>query len=185
MRALGDTRAWLADGVLDVHHDAPDWSDRILFDVPGAAVYAIAVQHVDGDAFELRRGTGANPQLELYAPLPMGSTARQSEMKYLSGIFERLTFSNAKPLSEIENIVVLQKVSVTAVNGLIFTLNRLSGDEDAGVWANLDVTSVPGISLPEAAKHELERVRNTVTGWVFLLPRPVSERLKIRLKNFL
>jgi len=185
VRLPAKPRAWLTHGTLDVHHDAPEWSARTVVDVPPATVYAVKVERSDGDDFELRRTIAGGKTFQLYSPSVLGPGTQQHHMKYLSGIFDKLRFSNAKPVSDIPNIDVLRRVSVTATNGLIVTLNYLSTDQKERIWAILEANPAPGVPLAETAAQELAQIRGAVDGWVLLLPRSAGQRLKIRLRDLL
>lgn len=186
VRSPGDATAWLADGSLDVHYDAADWSDRSLIDIKPTAVQSMTIVYGSGERIALGRGGSHMEELSLVTPPPGTTVRHRYQIKYLAGMFDGLRMSSARAASgnDGNNGSV---VTVTSRSGVQVTLRQLINDSRGRkpdqLWATLTVEAAAGARLAAGEAANVARMRAAFSGWEFLLSRAVNERLKIRLTD--
>ena len=188
VRSVGAPTAWLADGSLDIHYGAIDWSDRRLVDIEPAAVLAMTIVHADGDRIALGGRNSLNDELTLLSLPPATPVRNRYQIKYLAGMFEDLEMASARPRSSTEPGVVAT-ASVISQRGLQVTLQQLADDSPnempKQLWVILTAQAAAGARLAAADAATLTRLQQKFAGWEFKLSRAVNERLKIRLAEII
>ena len=186
MRLPGDERAWLAEGSLDVHHDAPDWSDRMVVDIDARALSTLAVTHADGEVVSLHRDEPGVRKLTL-TNLPAGADIRhQYRIDYMAELLQGLRFNDAKRAgaADIEAIPVFEAVAESQ-GGLAVTLRAGAPDEDGAVWARIAAAVSGDAPASDHARLEAARIVANFSGWSVKLPRTVTHRLRIRMGDII
>ena len=181
MRLPDSARAWLAAGTLDVRHDAPDWSERVLIDVPASAIAALRVTHADGETIELERTSPTDPKLTL-TNLPAGTTIEhQYQIDYMASLLENLSFSDARRATPAEASERGGfEATVETQDGRVVRLKTTDATPDGTLWARIDARPSDTRAITDPAREDVERIRSTLAGWAFRLPRTITERLEIR-----
>ena len=91
IRLPGRERAWLAEGILDVHRDAAGWSDREIVDIDARSVRSMTVRHEDGEVVDLYRAESDDRKLTL-RNLPAGAAvAHQHQIDFMAGLLQGLS----------------------------------------------------------------------------------------------
>jgi hypothetical protein len=180
VRLPSEQRAWLAEGRLDVHHDAPGWSNRLLVDIEPTAVQALRLQHADGEVIAFTRASGAGEPFALEG-LPDGTALEQpAQLNYLAGIMTGLRFDDAAHHQATSARKLPVRVMVQSANGLTVTLDATPVDAEGRVWGSFKAGITTAADSASSARTEAKRINTELAGWVFRLPRAVAQRLSVR-----
>ena len=186
VRLLGEQRAWLAEGTLDVRYDAVDWSNRSVVDVRASSVGVLSLTHDDGETVEIYRKNSEDADLTLKELPTNAEIENQYQIDYMGGLFDGITFEDAKRADEIDfDGNPGSRSTLISTEGLVVMLRATAPAEDGTVWAQFDADVAKDIKPTEDAEKEAERIKSTLADWAFQLPRAKTERLKIRLKDII
>ena len=186
IRLPGRERAWLAEGTLDVHRDASGWSDREIVDIDARAIRSLTVRHADGEVVDLHRA-GADDRKLTLRNLPAGtSVAHQHEIDFMAGLLKGLSFVDARagPPSD-PALAPGFEATVRTPGHLRVTLRAGNPAEDGTLWAAIDAGLAGDVEASDHARAEASRIASQFDGWLLKLPRRISDRLKIRLRDII
>ena len=186
IRLPGDERAWLAEGSLDVHHGAPDWSDRMVVDIDTRSLTTLVVTHADGEVVALHRNQPGDRKLTL-KNLPAGADVEhQYQIDYMAGLLQGVRFNDAKRV-DMANLEAIPAFEATAQSqsGLAVTLSASAPEEDGSVWARIEATVSGEAPAPDHARQETARINANFDGWGVKLPRTITDRFRIRLDDII
>lgn len=184
IRLPRETRAWLAQGTLDVRYDGPDWSERTLVDVPAKTVKAITIAHPQHRTIEITQAAPGSSALTLKGLPANAKIEHQYQIGYLAGLLAGITFSDARRAKEIKSSFKNAfRTTLTATSGLVVIVRATEINADGTVWAQFDAALED--TATQAAEHEAARIKSALAGWAFKLPHAFSERLKIRLSDII
>ena len=184
IRLPGRERAWLAEGTLDVHRDAGAWSDRAIVDVDARSVRSLTVRHEDGEVVDLHRAEPDDRKLTL-RNLPAGAVvAHQHHIDFMAGLLKGLSFVDARAGPSSDPAVAPGfEATVRTADHLRVTLRAGNPAEDGTLWAAIDAGLAVGVEASDHARAEASRIASQFDGWLLKLPRRISDRLKIRLRD--
>lgn len=186
MRLPDDNRAWLVEGSLDVHHDAPDWSDREVVDIDARSLSTLVVTHADGDVVALHRNEPGDRKLAL-KNLPAGADVEhQYQIDYLSELLQGLRFNDAKraDVADLDAVPAFEVVAKSQ-SGLAVTLHAGPPEESGSVWARIAAAVSGDAPASDHARREAARIVANFSGWSVKLPRTVADRLRIRMGDII
>ena len=186
MRLPGHERAWLVEGSLDVHHDAPDWSDRTVVDIDARSLATLVVTHADGEVVALHRSQPGDWKLSL-KNLPAGTAIEHPyQIDYMAELMQGVGFNDAKR-ADVANLEAIPAVEAVAQShsGLTVTLRAGAPEADGSVWARIEATAPGEAPASDQARQEAARINADFNGWSIKLPRTVTERLRIRLGDII
>ena len=186
IRLPGRARAWLAEGALDVHRDAPGWSDREIVDIDARSIRSLTVRHADGEVVDLHRAAPDDRKLTL-RNLPAGAAvAHQHEIDFMAGLLKGLSFVDARAGPPSDPAVAPGfEATVRTADHLRVTLRAGNPAEDGTLWAAIDAGLAVGVEASGHARAEASRIASRFDGWLVKLPRRISDRLKIRLRDII
>ena len=186
IRLPGRERAWLAEGTLDVHRDAPSWSDREIVDIDVRSVRSMTVRHRDGEVVDLYRARPGDRKLTLRT-LPAGAAiAHQHQIDFMAGLLTELSFVDARPGGPSDPAVAPGfEATVESVDHLRITLRAGNPTEDGSLWAAIDAGLAIDAEASDPARAEASRIASQFDGWLLKLPRRISDRLEIRLHDII
>ena len=186
IRLPGRERAWLAEGTLDVHRDASGWSDREIVDIDARSIRSLTVRHADGEVVDLHRAGPDDRKLAL-RNLPAGAVvAHQHEIDFMAGLLQGLSFIDARAGPPSDPAVAPGfEATVETADRLRVTLRAGNPAEDGTLWAAIDAGLVAGVDASDHARAEASRIASQFDGWLLQLPRRISDRLKIRLRDII
>ena len=184
IRLPGRERAWLAEGTLDVHRDAAGWSDREIVDIDGRSIRSLTVRHADGEVVDLHRAEPDDRKLTL-RNLPAGtSVAHQHEIDFMAGLLKGLSFVDARAGPPSDPAVAPGfELTIETADHLRVTLRAGDPAEDGTLWAAIDAGLAVDAEASDHARAEASRIASQFDGWLLKLPRRISDRLKIRLRD--
>ena len=184
IRLPGRERAWLAEGTLDVHRDASGWSDREIVDIDARSIRSLTVRHADGEVVDLHRAEPDDRKLTL-RNLPAGAAiAHQHEIDFMAGLLKGLSFVDARAGPPSDPAVAPGfEATVRTADHLRVTLRAGNPAEDGTLWAAIDAGVAVGVEASDHARAEASRIASRFDGWLLKLPRRISDRLKIRLRD--
>lgn len=184
IRIVGDSRAWLVNGALDVRYDAADWSDRLLLDIDADALMALTVKHANGDAVELHRQKPNDLKMTL-KNLPVDAKVEhQFQIDYMTGLLQKVRLNDARRMktAALATMPAFEVIAHTK-DHLAITLRADEPAEDGSVWASIDAQVLSEADVSEQTRKHASRINLRCRGWQFKLPRTVTDRLKIRLSD--
>ena len=186
IRLPGRERAWLAEGTLDVHRDAPGWSDREIVDIDARSVRSMTIRHADGEVVDLHRADPGDRKLTL-RNLPEGAVvAHQHHIDFMAGLLTGLSFVDARAGGPSDLAVAPGfEATVETADHLRVTLRAGNPAEDGTLWAAVDAGVAAGIEASEQVWSEALRIASQLDGWIVKLPRRVSDRLELRLHDII
>ena len=184
VRLPGRERAWLAEGILDVHRDAIGWSDREIVDVDARSIRSITVRHEDGEVVDLHRAEPGDRRLTL-RNLPAGAAvAHQHQIDFMAGLLEGLSFVDARAGGPSDPAVSPGfEATAESMDHLRVTLRAGKPAEDGSLWAAVDAGLAADAEASDHARAEASRIASRFDGWLLKLPRRISDRLEIRLHD--
>ena len=186
IRLPGRERAWLAEGTLDAHRGAAGWSDREIVDIHARAIRSLTVRHADGEVVDLHRAGRDDRKLTL-RNLPAGtSVAHQHEIDFMAGLLQGLSFVDARAGGPSDPAVAPGfEATIRTADHLRVTLRAGNPAEDGTLWAAIDAGLAVGVEASDHARAEASRIASQFDGWLLKLPRRISDRLKIRLRDII
>ena len=186
IRLPGRERAWLAEGTLDVHRGASGWSNREIVDIHARAIRSLTVRHADGEVVDLHRAGPDDRKLTL-RNLPAGtSVAHQHEIDFMAGLLKGLSFVDARAGPPSDPAVAPGfEATVRTADHLRVTLRTGKRAEDGTLWAAIDAGVAVGAEASDHARAEASRIASRFDGWLLKLPRRISDRLSIRLRDII
>lgn len=155
VRRVGDPRAWLAEGALQVDTDPQLWLDRDVLNIDNKRV-AQVIARVGGETLRLAR---RDDKLEVSEPAdaPALDTYRVDDV---ARAFENLTFqdvqTHAAPVGE-----GLGEGVFTTTDGLTITASLFKAEK--AVFARFTITG------DDKAKDEATRLTARLSGWTYQL----------------
>ena len=186
IRLPGRERAWLAEGTLDVHRDASGWSDREIVDIDARAIRSLTVRHADGEVVDLHRTAPDDRKLTLRNPPAGAAVAHQHQIDYMAGLLKGLSFVDARAGGSSDPAVTRGfEATVETLDHLRVTLRAGNPAEDGTLWAAIDAGLAGDAETSDHAHAEASRIASQFNGWLLKLPRRISERLKIRLRDII
>ena len=186
IRLPDDERAWLAEGSLEVHHDAPDWSDRTVVDIDAHSLTALVVTHADGEVVALHRNRPGDRKLTV-KNLPDGAEVEhQYQIDYMAGLLQGVEFNDARRAdgANLEAVPVFEAAAQSR-SGLAVTLRAGAPEEDGSVWARIEAAVSGKEPASDHARREAAGINADFDGWSVKLPRTVADRLRIRLGDII
>ena len=186
MRLPADERVWLVEGSLDVRHDAADWSDRMVVDIDAGSLMTLLVRHADGEVVALHRNQPLDRKLTL-KNLPAGAKVEhQYQIDYMAGLLKGVRFNDAKRASAADlDAIPAFEVFAQSKDHLAVTLRASEPAEDGSVWTRIDARVSDDTQVSEHAGREAARIRSEFDGWSVKLPRTITDRLEIRLRDII
>ena len=186
IRLPGRERAWLAEGALDVHRDAGAWSDREIVDIHARAIRSLTVRHADGVVVDLHRAGPDDRKLTL-RNLPAGAAvAHQHHIDFMAGLLQGLSFVDARAGGPSDPAVTPGfEATVETLDHLRVTLRTGNPAGDGTLWAAVDAGLADDVEASDHARAEASRIASQFDGWLLELPRRISDRLKIRLRDII
>lgn len=186
IRLPGRERAWLAEGTLDVHRDAAGWSDREIVDIDARSIRALTVRHADGEVVDLHRAEPGDRKLTL-RNLPAGAVvAHQHQIDFMAGLLKGLSFVDARAGGPSDPAVAPGfEATVRTDDHLRITLRAGSPAEDGSLWAAIGADPAVDAEASDHARAEASRIASRLDGWLVKLPRRISDRLNIRLRDII
>ena len=186
IRLPGRERAWLAEGTLDVHRDASGWSDREIVDIHARAIRSLTVRHADGEVVDLHRAEPDDRKLTLRNLPPGTGVAHQHEIDFMAGLLKGLSFVDARAGPPSDPAVAPGfEATVETADHLRVTLRAGNPAEDGTLWAAIDAGLAVDVEASDHARAEASRIASRFDGWLLKLPRRISDRLKIRLRDII
>ena len=184
IRLPGRERAWLAEGMLDVHRDAAGWSDREIVDIHARSVRSLTVRHADGEVVDLHRAEPDDRKLTL-RNLPAGATvAHQHQIDFMAGLLQGLSFVDARAGGPSDPALAAGfEATVRTADHLRVTLRAGNPAADGSLWAAVDAGLAADAGASDHARAEASRIASQFDGWLLKLPRRISDRLEIRLHD--
>ena len=184
IRLPGRERVWLAEGTLDVHRDAPGWSDRGIVDIDARSVRSMTVRHADGEVVDLHRASPGDRKLTLRNLPPGATVAHQHQIDFMSGLAKGLSFLDARAGAPSDPAVAPGfEVTVESADSLRVTLRAGNPAEDGSVWAAVDADLAADGGASDHARAQASRIASRFDGWLLKLPRRIADRLEIRLHD--
>jgi len=186
IRLPGRERAWRAEGTLDVHRGAGDWSDRAIVDIDGRSVRSLTVRHAHGEVVDLHRASPDDRKLTL-RNLPAGAAvAHPHHIDYMAGLLAGLSFDDARAGGRSDPAVTSGfEATVETFDHLRVTLRTGPPADDGSLWAVVDAGLADAAGASDHARAEASRIASELDGWLVKLPRRVSDRLEIRLHDII
>ena len=186
IRLTGRKRAWLAEGMLDVHRDAAGWSDREIVDIDARSVRSLTVRHADGEVVDLHRAAPDDRKLTL-RNLPAGrAVAHQHQIDFMAGLLKGLSFVDARAGGPSDPALAPGfEATVQTADHLRVTLRTGNPAEDGSLWAAVDAGLAVDAEASDHTRAEASRIASQFDGWLLKLPRRISERLNIRLHDII
>ena len=186
VRIPGDDRAWLAEGSLDVRYDAAEWSDRMVVDMDAGSLTALTARHADGEIVALHRNQPRDRKLTL-KNLPVGARVEhQHQIDYMAGLLQGVRFKDAKRTSATDRETIPAfEATVLSEDLLAVTLRASEPAKDGSVWTRIHAQVTNGTQASDRARREAARIKSNFSGWSIKLPRTITDRLKIRLRDII
>ena len=186
MRLPGRERAWLAEGTLDVHRDAGDWSDRAIVDLDARSVRSLTIRHEDGEVVDLHRAEPDDRKLTM-RNLPAGAVVtHQHHIDFMAGLLTGLSFDDTRAGGPSDPAITSGfEATVETLDHLRVTLRTGRPAEDGSLWAVVDAGLADAAGASDHARAEASRIASQLDGWLVKLPRRVSDRLAIRLHDII
>ena len=186
MRVPDDERAWLVEGSLDVHHDAPDWSNRLVVDIDARSLTTLVVTHADGEVVALHRNRPGARKLML-TNLPAGADIEhQYQIDYMAGLLQGVEFDDAKRAGTADpEASPAFEAMAHSQDGRAVTLRASAPEDDGSVWARIEATVPRDTPASNQASQEAARINADFGAWSVKLPRTVTDRLRIRLDDII
>lgn len=183
---LPGRRAWLAEGTLDVHRDAGDWSDRAIVDVDARSVRSLTVRHEDGEVVDLHRAKPGDRKLTLRNPPAGAVVAHQHHIDFMAGLLAGLSFDDARAGGPSDPAVTSGfEATVETLDDLRVMLRTGRPADDGSLWAAVDAGLADDAEASDHARAEASRIASQLDGWLVKLPRRISDRLEIRLHDII
>ena len=184
IRLVGEKRVWLAEGSLDVHYDAIDWSNNHLIDLPAKDLSSVSIEHADGQIVSLYRDTARKMTLGNIAADTR--IAHQYQIDFMAGLLEGVSFIDAKPLSTSDSRAASAFfVTVSSLDHFGIEIQTAAPEQDGSIWVTLKAWASSDPQASEEATQEAERINADFGGWSVKLPRKFTDRLKIRLSDII
>ncbi len=186
IRLPNEKRAWLAAGPLDVKHNPPDWSNRMVVDIPAQDLITLNIRHTDGAVVELYRDKPDDKQFTL-KNLPDGSKVQnQHQIDYLAGLLRGLKFIDAKHVADSDTgFGPVFEIMAHSNQHQAVTIRAGEPEEDGSVWAKVDAQITNHTLASSQTKEDVARIKASFDGWIVKLPRAVTEKLKLRLGDII
>ena len=191
IRLANTEQAWLVENamnneLIDVRHDAIDWSNKRVFDIVPDALTALSFKPESGAVLALYRAQPQATKLTV-KNLPVNAKIEhQFQIDYLSGLLNELTFLDAKP-----NILAQQTslppftVEAKTAYGSAITLSVYEPLADGSAWTQVEAKLINPAQSSTRAQLEVTRISSSFNGWLIKLPRKFTDRLKIKLSDIL
>lgn len=184
VRLPGNEQAWLAEGLLDVHYDAVEWSDRMVVDIDAGSLKAMSVRGADGGVVALQRQQPQDLKLTL-VNLPVGTQiVHQYQIDYMAGLLQGVRFEDARPIStaDLETTSAFEVVAQSN-DHLVVKLHASEPLADGSVWARINAEVTKDVSVSDLTRQEVARINFNFGNWHIKLPRTMTNRLRIRLED--
>ena len=119
--------------------------------------------------------------------LPAGTgVAHQHEIDYMAGLLKGLSFVDARAGPPSDSVVAPGfEATVETMDHLRVTLRAGNPAEDGTLWAAIDAGLAVDVEASDHARAEASRIASRFDGWLLKLPRRISDRLKIRLRDII
>ncbi len=186
LRLPGDTRAWLAEGSLNVRYDAPDWSDRAVVDFDADSLTALTISKSNGETLSLHREHPQDQELTLNNLAAGAVIAHQHQISYLAGLLQELNLMDAKRAKEYPLKTTLSFEAVAHhKQHLVVTLRADELMQDGSVWVHVDAQLADDSQTSNFARQEVARIQSKFNGWRIRLPRKFTDKLKIQMDDII
>ena len=186
VRVPGDDRAWLAEGSLDVRYDAAEWSDRMVVDMDAGTLAALTVRRADGEIVALHRNQPRDMKLTL-KNLPVGAKVEhQHQIDYMAGLLQGIRFKDAKRTGATEREAIPAfEATALSKDHLAVTLRAGEPAEDGSIWTRIHAHVTNDAQASDRARREAARIESNFSGRSIKLPRTITDRLEIRLRDII
>lgn len=164
-------QSWLVRGQLSVGHEADDWLDKTVLDIPAADITEIRLTQAGGKPVVLAKAATPATGYQL-TPLPPGRELKpENEINELATALSLLNFTDVKSVSELPlpSEQQLLKARYQTKDGLVVDVNA---------WRQQDnhyVQLAAGLLEPNKASKELweknEKLQQRLNGWTFLISK--------------
>jgi hypothetical protein len=178
VRKPGEPASALAEPSVTVDPDQKRWIDRLLIDLPGASVHAIAVKPATGPAYLLTRNKRGDTDLVM-SPIPKGRTAASSmSIEAQADALAALNFDDVRALPAIPAATVDHATYRTFDGQVIEFAGRHDGAKafvtvnarrDAALAAQFPAP-VPAGAAAKPADRTVERLAARGKGVEFEVP---------------
>ncbi|HEX3884273.1 MAG TPA: DUF4340 domain-containing protein [Stellaceae bacterium] len=175
VRRVGEDRAWLARGAVDVSGDIAQWLDRRILDILAGQVAAMVFTGADGQVLRIGRKTAA--ELFAVADVPEGTKLKgTAEIAAPAGALEELDLADVEPaaLRKLPDTGVAT-AEYTMFGGLGVAIRLFAADQKD--WAVFEVSGI------DDAAVEAKALRNRIARWVYAIPPDRAKLLRTRLDD--
>ncbi|WP_374631017.1 hypothetical protein [Ferrovibrio sp.] len=197
VRKLGEARAWLAKGRVDLPADAGAWLDKDMVKIERARVAAAHVQHADGEKLDLVRTNAADgTSKDDFRPsrIPAGKkVASQYDVNSLPGALAFISFDDvAKADSQDFSKATLSVIET--LDGIRVSIKSIPA-ADKKAWITLALDYDPALVKQdaentvllneEAAKKQVADSNARLQGWTYLVSEYTARDITRRLADLL
>ena len=175
VRRVGEDRAWLARGAVDVSGDIASWLDRRILDILAGQVATMVFTGADGQVLRIGRKTASD--LFAVADVPEDTKLKgTAEIAAPAGALETLDLTDVEPaaLRKVPDSGVAS-AEYTMFGGLRIAIKLF--DADKKDWAAFEVSGI------DNAAEEAKALRNRVARWVYAIPPDRAKLLRTRLDD--
>lgn len=191
IRLANTEQAWLVESAInnelvDVRHDAIDWSNKRVVDIAPSALTALSFNQESGAILALYRAQPQAAKLTV-KNLPVNAKIEhQFQIDYLSGLLNELTFLDAKPnILAQQNSLPAFTIEAKTAYGSAITLTVHQPLADGSAWTQVEAKLINPAQSSTRAQLEVTRISSSFNGWLIKLPRKFTDRLKIKLSDIL
>ena len=124
--------------------------------------------------------------MTLRNPPAGAAVAHQHQIDYMAGLLKALSFVDARAGPPSDPAVTPGfEATVESADHLRVTLRAGKPAEDGSLWAAVDAAVAVDVEASGHARAEASRIASRFDGWLLKLPRRISDRLKIRLRDII
>lgn len=197
VRKLGEARAWLAKGRVDLPADMSAWLDKDMVKIERARVASAYVQHADGEKLTLLRTNAADGTAKddfRPAGIPAGKkVASQYDANSLPGALAFISFDDvAKADSKDFSKPTLSVIET--LDGVRVTIKSIPA-ADKKAWIAVALEYDPALVKPDAentalfkedaAKKQVEEANARMQDWAYLISEYAARDISRRLAELL
>lgn len=180
VRRPDETRAWLAEGNLEISADPQRWLDRNMFKVVRDRLMSVETRQANGELLTISRANG-NTENYQTTGLPNGAKLKTPNANGMMAGLEVLLFDDVAKASDAtmsEPIIA----TIRTFDGLVVTVTTSMRDGKA--WstfqATFDEAQADKQNVPEkdsgallaktAVREEVDQINKRMGGWIFQIP---------------
>jgi hypothetical protein len=184
VRKDGDSRVWLAEGIIRLGTKPVDWVARGIVDLDSEDVKSVEIREPDGKEFFIRREKKATEDFKL-GTIPKGKAQRgQWETNQMPKALEKLIFDDIKLARDLKFPGGPYVTEFTTFDG--FKIRSEAAKLGKEYWVRFSV-SADGVTGPdvEKTKKRAAAMNIRVSGYVYKVSESVGKRLACTLVNLL